>query len=200
MTSHRLLALLHVTSLLLLAGSTWAAEAVAPPPEAPVLPAHWSLTEDGSGVIDERARLVWARCVVGMEWTGSTCSGQPLWLDYGQAVEAAIARAKTDGLRWRLPQFKELQRLADLPKPGAGLDTSVFPGGPRDWHWSGTANILTGRLNPYNYGNVMQGASGQSTTQLDSLHGWAVNLANGEARGDVTKRSTLYVRLVRPLN
>lgn len=196
---NRLLAAPRALCLSLMVTSAWAAAPTAPAaPEPPAMPPHWSLTEDGAGVIDERARLIWSRCVVGMEWDGNTCAGKPLWLDYAQAVDAAAARAKADGLRWRLPQFKELQRLADLPKPGAGLDTTVFPGGPRDWHWSGTANILTGQHNPYNYSNIMQGIGGQSTTQLDSLHGWAVNLGNGEARGDVTKRSTLYVRLVRP--
>ena len=42
----------------------------------------------------------------------------------------------------------------------------------------------------------MQGRTSENTTQLAFLHAWAVNLATGEARGDVLKRTELPVRLV----
>mgnify|MGYP006976400431 CR=1 FL=1 len=44
-------------------------------------------------VIDAEARLAWARCVVGMEWNGKTCTGKPDRLDHGQALAIASARA-----------------------------------------------------------------------------------------------------------
>ena len=51
----------------------------------------------------------------------------------------------------------------------------------------------------YNYGNVMQGSTGGTSSQLGSFrNGWAVDMATGEASGDVARSSRLPVRLVRP--
>jgi hypothetical protein len=44
----------------------------------------------------------------------------------------------------------------------------------------------------------MRGRTNENTNRMAFLHGWAVNLTSGEARGDVTKRTKLPVRLVRP--
>lgn len=54
------------------------------------------------------------------------------------------------------------------------------------------------RINPYDYDNIRQGHTGGNIDQLGVQQGWAVHMGSGEARGDVTKRSMLTVRLVRP--
>lgn len=156
-------------------------------------------SEDGASVIDLRARLVWPRCVEGMQWNGKTCTGTPQRLDHAQAAALANARWKADGVRWRLPRVPELKRLVDKTARPPGPNPVLFPATPHDWHWSGSANVQTGSGNLYNYGNVMDNrAAGGAGGMAFSQQGWAVNMETGESRGDVGKGTRLLVRLVRP--
>ena len=151
---------------------------------------------DGASVIDLRARLVWPRCVEGMQWNGKSCTGTPQRLDHAQAVALANARWKAEGVRWRLPRVPELKRLVVKTIRPPGLDPSLFPAAPHDWHWSGSANVSTGSGNQYNYGNVMNNRAGGG--DMAFRQGWAVNMETAESRSDVGKGSRLLVRLVRP--
>ena len=169
------------------------ADAADPPVSPPLVP-----SEDGASIIDLRARLVWPRCVEGMQWNGKTCTGTPQQLDYAQAVALANARWKSEGVRWRLPRANELTRLVDKTTRPPGLSVVLFPGAPPEWHWSGSANIQTGSGNLYNYGNVMRGGAGGEAGTMAFRQGWAVNLQTAESRGDVGKATRLPVRLVRP--
>lgn len=155
-------------------------------------------SEDGVSVIDLRARLVWSRCVEGMQWNGKTCTGTPQRLDYAQAAALANARWKAEGVRWRLPRANELKRLVDKTARPSGPNPVLFPATPHDWHWSGSANIYTGSGNQYNYGSVMGNRSGADAGSMGLRQGWAVNMGTAESRGDVGKGSRLLVRLVRP--
>jgi hypothetical protein len=130
-----------------------------------------------------------------MQWNGKTCTGRPQRLDHAQAAALANARWKAEGVRWRLPRVPELKRLVDKTINPPGLDPVLFPAAPHDWHWSGTANVVTGSGNPYNYGNVMDSRGGGD---MAFRQGWAVNLESAETRSDVGKATQLLVRLVRP--
>lgn len=157
-----------------------------------------SLSEDGAYVVDARSKLAWPRCVEGMAWNGKTCTGVARLMTHGEATALAAARAKAEGVAWRLPRVPELRRLAGKVGKPAGPEAALFPAAPQDWHWSITASIHTARINPYDYDNIRQGRTGGNTDQLGVQQGWAVHMGSGEARGDVTKRSMLTVRLVRP--
>ena len=172
----------------LASAATWALE----PVEAP----SWVLTQDGAYAINLRDKLAWPRCVEGMQWNGKTCTGKPVLATYAEAVALAASRKKTDGVDWRLPSVPELQHLLNGSASSAATDLARFPLAPLDWYWSGTANITTEKVNPYNYGNISQGRTATDTSQLIGFKGWAVNLGTGESRGNVTKRSRLLVRLV----
>ncbi|MDP3519018.1 MAG: DUF1566 domain-containing protein [Hydrogenophaga sp.] len=168
---------------------------VAAQAEAP----RFALSEDGDHVIDLKAKLAWPRCVEGMVWDGKTCTGKPQLFDHAQASAHALARWKAEGIRWRLPHTTELKRLVDARLSPPGLDPALFPAAPREWHWSGTANIrAAGQVNQYSYDNIQQGRTNDNADRMAYLHGWAVNLVSGEARGDVSKRTALPLRLVRP--
>lgn len=182
------------TALACLAGAFSMASACAAGASATT---NFALAEDGASVIDQRAKLVWARCVEGMQWDGKTCSGTPRRLGLAQANALAAARAKADGLPWRLPRVIELQHLIDKAANPSGPDPKLFPAAPRDWHWSATANVGQPAINAYNYGNVMQGRSAETAINKAFAQGWAVHLGSGEARSDAPKRSGLTVRLVR---
>jgi hypothetical protein len=164
-------------------------------------PPDWGYSADGTHVLHLGARVVWSRCVEGMRWEGQRCVGEALRLDHAGALAWARKRAETTGLAWRLPQLKELQQLLDV-NPHASPDTvaAFLPAPPAGWCWTATAPVDTRSVNEYRYGNVMRGLTAQNTTRVRFLHGWAVNLATGEARDDALKRSRLLVRLVAPLD
>ena len=154
------------------------------------------LSPDGSLVIDTRAHLAWPRCVEGMVWNGSACRGVAQLLTYGEAQALARKRWQADGVRWRLPRVNELRRLVNRKAQPPSVDTQLFPAMPRDWLWTGTASVNTNTVNPYAYGNVTRGGAGESSMTVQQS--WAVDMASGEARGDVGRATRMHVQLVRP--
>lgn len=170
-------------------GATAAQEPPAPPRLIP--------SDDGNLVVDQRSKIAWARCVEGTEWNGKYCKGLPLLFDRAEALEAAKARSKAEGIAWRLPRANELRHLVNRRAIPPGVDTTLFPGAPGTWHWSSTSRIVTSSINAYNYGSAMRGSTGGTSSQMGFRQGWAVDMASGEA-SDVDKNSRLPVRLVRP--
>ncbi|MDI4632806.1 DUF1566 domain-containing protein [Pelomonas sp. V22] len=178
---------LRLPTLLLLLGSlpAWAAPPAAAAP-ASAASADWT---------DPQSQLSWARCVEGMQWTGQACAGQPLLLTHAQALARAAARAKEDGLPWRVPRVPELRHLLEKAGKPAAPGTQLPPA-PAGWLWTATANVRQDKPNPYNYGNAMNNR-GSNANDTPFLLGWAVEAPGGEARGDIPKSRPLAVRLVR---
>lgn len=163
-------------------------------------PPEWLVTADGGYVVHLSAGMAWPRCVEGMRWSGRACTGQPLMLDHAAALALAQRRARAEGVAWRLPQMKELQGLArQAAKPAAALGPWL-PDNPPGWSWSATANLDTRSVNEYNYGNMARGVTAENMARVQFMHAWAVDTTTGEARKDALRRSTLLVRLVRPLD
>ena len=160
-------------------------------------PARMQLSEDGTLVIDKRSKVAWARCVEGTHWNGKTCEGLPLLFDRAEAMAAAAARSKAEGVAWRLPRANELRHLVNKRAVPSGVNPVLFPSSPGTWHWSSTSRIHTGSVNMYNYGNAMQGSTGGVANRIATRQGWAVDMASGDS-SPVHKDSTLPVRLVRP--
>ena len=165
--------------------------------QSPPAAASESLSEDGSLVIDQRARLAWARCVEGMLWNGQTCTGQARLLTYKQAQTLVRERGQQEGVRWRLPRVNELRRLVNRNQRPPTVDTQLFPNAPRQWHWTGTSSVNAARVNPYAYDNVARGGEGAAV--LGVQQAWAVDMASGEGKGDVPRSTQLVVRLLRPM-
>jgi hypothetical protein len=171
------------STLLLAAGQT----------EAP----NFTVSTDGSQVIEVKTRTAWARCVEGMQWNGQTCAGTPVLATHAEALALANARSKADGLRWRVPRVKELQRIAAESAHAPKAAESLFPGSPKDWHWTVTAKVDSTPVNQYDYRNIERGITEHNASHLAVLHGWGVKMQTGEARGDILKKTKLPVRLVR---
>lgn len=168
----------------------------APAPAGQSQAPAWTLSPDGSLVIDQRARLAWPRCVEGMTWTGNACRGVPRLFTYGEAQALVRSRWKAEGVRWRLPRVNELRRLVNRSTRPPSVDRQLFPAMPRDWLWTGTASVNATAVNPYAYGNVARGGAGESS--LSVQQSWAVHMATGEASGEVGRATRLHVQLVRP--
>lgn len=178
---------------LLLGSIVWPALVLAAAPQAQE--PEWAPTPDGQWLHQRSTGLVWQRCLVGMHWNGKDCAGQPQWADHVQASAHARQRAKADALPWRLPHLKELQQLAKLGTTKG--QPKLLPESTEGWVWTGTIPIEVRSVNPYSYGNVMNGVTGQNVSQMKFLHAWVVNTATGESRDDVLKRTPMFVRLVR---
>lgn len=151
-----------------------------------------ALSEDGSLIIDRVSRLAWTRCAEGMTWDGRTCTGQIKRMTYGEALALASARYKDEGVGWRIPRLTELRRLAGLEQT-----PKLLVADPRDWTWSSTLRIESVESNAYNYDNITRGAVGRQD-HLGVQQGWAIHLGSGQTRGDVSRKTLLEVRLVRP--
>ena len=166
----------------------------ASPAEQPAL----VVSDDGLFIVDAKARQVWSRCVEGMRWDGQACAGEPRLATYAEALSLASARARRDGLRWRVPRVKELQLITGKAmRIGQGKGQVLLPATPGDWLWTESANIDTRPVNQYDYRSIERGVNAHNANSLAFLHGWAVNQQTGEARGDMLKRARLPVRLVR---
>jgi hypothetical protein len=150
------------------------------------------IAKDGSFVVDPHTKLLWQRCVEGMQWNGKTCTGEASRLSYAEAISASSARQKALGGDWRLPSAAELRTFVSAQ----GRDPMLFPAAPTEWYWTMTNNMRTGQINQYDYGNIQRGRTNENSLRIDLQHGWAVNASSGESRGDVLKRSKLPVRLV----
>jgi hypothetical protein len=165
-----------------------AAHAAAPEPT-------WQASTDGASVVSPRDKLVWDRCVHGQRWSGKACEGEVMLLSHGEGVALAGERSRSTGKSCRLPAMVELKALA-AQIAATGKGRALFPSVSTGWRWSGTRIVDTAEVNQYNYGNVMQGRNNENAMRIDVLHAWAVDVATGEARKDVTKRTKLPVQLV----
>lgn len=155
----------------------------------------WQASSDGTSVVSQQPKLVWDRCVHGQRWNGKACEGDVVLLSHGEGVALAAERNRGNGKSCRLPTMVELKSLA-AQMATTGKGPVLFPPISTGWRWSGTRNVDTAEVNQYNYGNVMKGRNNENAVRIDVLHAWAVDVATGQARNDVTKRSRLPVQLV----
>lgn len=168
-------------------------------PDEEMQAAGFALVEQGTGVLDQRTGLVWARCVQGMSWNGRQCAGQATALAQEAALRQAAERRQGPSQAWRLPHVADLRRLSNRLSKEPRLQPLLFPQAPRGLYWSDSAVVGESQVNPYNYGNILQGRTQDNAVQLRFLHGWAMDpLSTAEPREE-PKRATHWVRLVRPM-
>jgi hypothetical protein len=157
---------------------------------------EWITTSDGAFFVHLSAGVAWPRCFEGMRWTGQRCDGHPLQLSHADALALARSRSQADGVAWRLPTVKELQRFGQHNLRQSRGKSSVAT----EWCWSGTSVIDTSQPNEYSYGNVMRGVNSQNMVRVNFLHAWSVNTSTAETRSDTPKSELLYVRLIRSID
>ena len=167
----------------------------ATPWAAPPVASTWQLAAGGHEVRDTRMGLTWSRCLEGTQWDGQRCAGLPRMVSHAEALK--LARQKPPAGTWRLPRVPELQHAVVQAPPLDASGQVVFPDVPGVWLWTATAHVDGRTVNPYDYGNVQRGLTGDNAVQMNFLHGWAVHQPGGQADGKVLKRQRLAVRLVR---
>ncbi len=91
-------------------------------------------TTSGVTATNVQTDLEVARCAIGQNWSGTTCTAAPTALTWSQALQAATAV----GNGWRLPNAKELESVLDRRCAVPSVDPTVFPGATSDRFWSST--------------------------------------------------------------
>ncbi|MFC3031060.1 DUF1566 domain-containing protein [Pseudoalteromonas fenneropenaei] len=83
--------------------------------------------DNGNGTItDTKTNLTWMRCSLGQQWTGSTCAGVAMEMNWNDALRTAISYSYAGHSDWRVPTVDELDTLVLCP---AGRKPSARPGG-----------------------------------------------------------------------
>jgi uncharacterized repeat protein (TIGR01451 family) len=93
--------------------------------------------KDGT-VTHKKTGLSWQRCSVGQTWTGSSCSGTALKMDWNTAV--ATYENKTDCNQWRLPRIDELNTIAEHDAFNPAINSAIFPNTPNTTFWSASVD------------------------------------------------------------
>ncbi|MGI9889996.1 DUF1566 domain-containing protein [Vibrio chagasii] len=98
---------------------------------------RYTFHQDGT-VDDTVTGLMWARCLSGQTWDGSSCQGTAAWHTWGLHIEAAKKSRLGGYSDWRMPSVKELYSIADIiPAP---LNTQRVP--PRSFSINTNQNRL----------------------------------------------------------
>jgi len=154
-------------------------------------PSSFIAISGGAEIVDQDSGLVWARCALGMQWSGKSCTGAPL-----QSDRATILASLAETGKWRLPRVEELQRLAlAMSRPGSAA-ARAFPVGPKGWYWTASSRVRPGDLNQYDYSNIERGLTGEAVNQLDFLEAYAVS-DDGRQINELRKTKKLLIRVVR---
>jgi len=83
--------------------------------------------DNGNGTItDTQTNLIWMRCSLGQQWTGSTCAGLSMEMSWNEALKTAQSFSYAGHSDWRVPTVDELDTLVQCP---AGRKPSVRPNG-----------------------------------------------------------------------
>lgn len=162
-------------------------------------PGEWRVQGPQSQeILDPATRLVWRRCVEGMYWTGRSCEGQALALNWSEAQARARAMADADKQPWQLPSLSQLKTLSAFARSQPDVFASMFPQARAGWHWSGSSTVDNATVNPYDYGNVQRGIDASNVNRLAYRQAWAVELGGAQdTQENMARRSALHVRLVR---
>jgi hypothetical protein len=131
-------------------------------------------------VTHSKTGLTWQRCAMGQTWTGSTCSGTAVTLNYDDAISIWFSEETANKLSylanysdWRIPTLAELKTIVEYKSFSPSVNTTIFPNTPSTRFWSST------------------------TRASDPNYAWIVNFNVGDDDYFSKKESFYSIRFVR---
>ncbi|HDZ9234073.1 TPA: DUF1566 domain-containing protein [Vibrio cholerae] len=124
--------------------------------------------DNGNGTItDSKTNLTWMRCSLGQQWTGTTCAGVAMEMNWNDALKTAMSYSYAGHSDWRVPTVDELDTLVYCSKgrkpsvrsngdevPATNgeclgdnyqrptINIRAFPNTPGDYYWSSSPYAL----------------------------------------------------------
>jgi hypothetical protein len=102
------------------------------------------VSEDDGTAVDQLTQLMWMRCPLGQAWTGQSCQGEAMRLNW-QDGAAAAERLNRSGSHfyndWRVPSLRELATVAERRCTRPRINLQIFPGTPAAAFWTSTASL-----------------------------------------------------------
>ncbi len=98
--------------------------------------------DQGDGTIqDTQTNKTWLRCAVGLQWNGSSCTGQSRAYNYAE-MEGVVGAYNTQKYaqrsNWRLPTQEELLSIVESRCYNPAINLAVFPYSPQSGFWTAT--------------------------------------------------------------
>ncbi|MCB1137263.1 MAG: DUF1566 domain-containing protein [Leptospiraceae bacterium] len=115
------------------------------------------IQNDGWIAKDMETGILWRRCVLGMTWDGTTCTGSAQSVDFAAAQTSCAALPPSTYGAWRVPEYRELSTLFEYHGGAPAIPAAYFPGFPgATGLWSNTTQLA----NPTNAlaNNISTGA------------------------------------------
>ncbi len=133
--------------------------------------------DHGDGTVThQRTGLIWQRCLVGQQWSGSGCDGSPQFHTFEQALSAGSRVAGEH--EWRLPSITELYSIVDQSRSEPAILPEIFPQDPGERIWSSSPNASA----PTTAWAVDFGLG--STGSFNGGNGYGVRLVQGAQTSD----------------
>ncbi len=139
---------------------------------------RFRVSPDGKEVTDTVLGLIWRRCLEGMTWSGTTCTGAPTGFMHRQALVHAQAQSG-----WRMPNIKEVMSILDRGSGAPSWDLTLFPGTPQ--------------LNSSTQADYYQRRIATTTGEAQNSHYVAITSLGWDLRTDADLSGVHYLRLVR---
>lgn len=132
----------------------------------------FTVSVDGNEVTDQKTGLIWRRCIEGLSWDGTACTGTASIFSQEAALQHAAAEATNTGVAWRLPNIKELYSIVSMDVITPAIETAAFPATPASWFRTSTPYVSI------------------------AGYAWSINFSNGMA-SLYSNATNINVRLVR---
>lgn len=116
-------------------------------PISPTTPGNSFALHDDGTVTHHTTGLMWMRCSLGQEWTGSTCAGLAVnlpWVDAFSAAEQHVFAGYSD---WRMPTLDELKSITERACWNPAINSAIFPNTPANWFWTSSSVARSPILN-----------------------------------------------------
>lgn len=100
---------------------------------------RFTILGNGSEIKDNQTGLIWQRCTIGQTWTGTTCAGSAVKINWRDGLKAA----NNLGNGYRMPNIRELRSIVERQCYETAVNSTIFPNTVSDGYWTSTPSSTT---------------------------------------------------------